>query len=197
MGKSCPGKGGFESAVSVIYIHINITMPQFNWSQLGKYRGQYRFLVGALPVQLSQHSLRHFLHRSGAWWRPGRSIICTEVLGFLPAGVTARRAREPGQPPRHCPAEERLQRDMAKKRHQSVDRCHGSGCWLLQAPSVWELVMEELPASQRQSWHSPRHFLYRSGLMPWSSTGHSSMCRKRWQCLLNPTSGSLLVLRDI
>ena len=52
---------------------------------------------------------------------------------------------------------------MAKKRHQSVDRCHGSGCWLLQAPSVWELVMEELPASQRQSWHSPRHFLYRSG----------------------------------
>ena len=39
--------------------------------------------------------------------------------------------------------------------------------------------------------------LYRSGLMPWSSTGHSSMCRKRWQCLLNPTSGSLLVLRDI
>ena len=61
-------------------------------SQLGKYRGQYRFLVGALPVRLSRHSLRHFLHRSG--YGGARIITCTEVLGFLPAGVTARRARE-------------------------------------------------------------------------------------------------------
>ena len=60
--------------------------------QLGKYRGQYRFLVGALPVRLSRHSLRHFLHRSG--YGGARIITCTEVLGFLPAGVTARRARE-------------------------------------------------------------------------------------------------------
>ena len=64
---------------------------------------------------------------------------------------------------RHCQPKEQLQPDMAKKRHQALDRCHGSGYWLLQAPSLWELLMEELLASQRQSWHSPRQFLYRSG----------------------------------